>query len=536
MEGNFEVVFHHGGKFINEGKLKYEGESTSLSFDPDMWSYFLVVSVVKGLGYDGFKELLYCVGGGSVLENRLEPLLDDIGAMHMITLARLNGEVHLFVVHNVSEPEVINMLQYIPQNTDEVEVEPVGMVMGEGEEEVGGMVVEPVLEERIEADDVVEGEIETEVGGGECEQHSERQFKVAVNEGERGQCDGINETIVVSEERVEADDVVEGEIQTECEQHSEREFEVAVNEGERGEDDDVVEGEIETHVGVGEVEEDGCDVGSWTSSGHDDGNEEVNYDCMEGLVDVNVECDLEEEVGDRVADWFGNVEVDVQSDDSDVDDGINSDHHRGLSDDEWKSDELDSGAESEAEDAEEEGYGKFVTFCMPKTMVDYKWDVGTYFANKEDFVDAIKTYAIENGRNIKYIKNDKKRMRVKCMGAKGECPWMAYCGYMEAIHTWQLRTIVDDHKCSREHKLGLVNAKWLSKRLEKTVRENPQVKGKEIREKINRKWNVGVSRCMAYRAKAIASENVDGSFKDQYRRIYDYANEVLVRNPGSTVK
>ncbi|XP_014503087.1 uncharacterized protein LOC106763405 [Vigna radiata var. radiata] len=113
---------------------------------------------------------------------------------------------------------------------------------------------------------------------------------------------------------------------------------------------------------------------------------------------------------------------------------------------------------------------------------------------------------------------------------------MAYCAYTEVIHTWQLRTIVDNHICSREHKLRLLNAKWLSKRLEKTVRENPQVKGVEIREKISRKWNVGVSRCMAYRAKAIASDHVDGSFKDQYIRIYDYANELLARNPGSTVK
>ncbi|XP_052728479.1 uncharacterized protein LOC128195279 [Vigna angularis] len=439
--------------------------------------------------------------------------------MHMITLAMLNGGVNLFVVHNVSEPEVIHMLEYIPQNTNEVEVEPVGMVKGEDEEQGGGMVEGQceeqgggitesvvVLEERVEADDLVEGEIKTEVGGGECE---------------RGQCDGMTESVVVSEERLQDDDVVEGELQTE---HSERQFEVAVNEGERGqcngktetdvvseervEADDVVEGEIETQVGVGEVEEDACDVRSWTSSGDDDGNDEVNYDCMEGLVDVNVECDLEEE----------------------------SDDDRGLSDDEWKSNELDSGAESEADDDEEEGYGKFVTFCMPKTMVDYKWDVGTYFADKQDFVDVIKTYAIENGRNIKYIKNDKKRIRLKCMGAKGECPWMAYCAYMEAIHTWQLRTIVDNHRCSREHKLRLLNAKWLSKRLEKTVKQNPQVKGVEIREKINRKWNVGVSRCMAYRTKDIASDNVDGSFKDQYRRIYDYANEVLAHNPGSTVK
>ncbi|KOM34731.1 hypothetical protein LR48_Vigan02g088100 [Vigna angularis] len=227
-----------------------------------------------------------------------------------------------------------------------------GMVEGQREEQGGGMTESVVvLEERVKADDVVEGEIQTEFGGGECEQDSERQCKVASTEGERGQCDGMNETVVVSEARVEADDVVEGEIQTgvgggECEQDSERQCEVAGNEGERGqcdgmtetvvvseervEADDVVEGEIETQVGVGEVEEDAWDVRSWTSSGGDDGNDEVNYDCMEGLVDVNVECDLEDEVGDRVEDWFGNVQVDVQSDDSDVDDGMNSDHHRGF--------------------------------------------------------------------------------------------------------------------------------------------------------------------------------------------------------------
>ncbi|XP_014517213.1 uncharacterized protein LOC106774682 [Vigna radiata var. radiata] len=251
----------------------------------------------------------------------------------------------------------------------------------------------------------------------------------------------------------------------------------------------MVEGECEEEGGVTvegdheeETGEDVGDVRSWTSSGKDDdGNDEVNYECMKGLVDVNVECDLEEDVGDGGADWFGNVQVDVQSDDSDLDDGINSDNDRGLSNDEWKFDELDSGAESDGQDDEEEGYGKYITFSMPKTM-------------------------------------------------------MAYCAYMEAIHTWQLRTDVDNHICSREHKLRLLNAKWLSKRLEKTVRENPQVKGMEIRENISRKWNVGVSRCMTYRARAIASDNIDGSFQEQYRKIYDYSNELLARNPGSTVK
>jgi len=41
---------------------------------------------------------------------------------------------------------------------------------------------------------------------------------------------------------------------------------------------------------------------------------------------------------------------------------------------------------------------------------------------------------------------------------------------------------------------------------------------------------------MVYKAKAIAVENVEGSFKEQYKRICVYAHEILARNPRSTIK
>ncbi|XP_014490379.1 major centromere autoantigen B-like [Vigna radiata var. radiata] len=80
--------------------------------------------------------------GGLVLENRLEPLIDDTGAMHMANLTRLNGEAHLYVVHVVSEPEVIHMLEYI--TNDEGQVEGHGEVQKElhgGEEDGDGVEV-----------------------------------------------------------------------------------------------------------------------------------------------------------------------------------------------------------------------------------------------------------------------------------------------------------------------------------------------------------------------------------------------------------
>ncbi|KOM42584.1 hypothetical protein LR48_Vigan05g018800 [Vigna angularis] len=65
-------------------------------------------------------------------------------------------------------------------------------------------------------------------------------------------------------------------------------------------------------------------------------------------------------------------ETRVEMSDSDVGDDMNIDDDRGLSDDEWESEELVSEGESDGQDDEEESYGKFVTFCMPKTMVGYK--------------------------------------------------------------------------------------------------------------------------------------------------------------------
>ncbi|KOM37256.1 hypothetical protein LR48_Vigan03g063700 [Vigna angularis] len=251
--------------------------------------------------------------GGSVLDDRLEALSDDRGAMHMMNLARLNGEVHLFVVHTVCEPEIIHMLENVRHNIGEEEVQPMMHDSDHGEceqvhdecQEVGDCECEvPVSEERGVGDDVVEGEIEAECDVGETER----------------------------------DDVVEVQLEVESD----------VGERER---DDVVGGEIEVECDV--------DVRSWSCSGED-----ANVDCNVDVTSMDdlVDCDIQEEVGQGVENWFGEIEVDVEDDgpsqksqtrisDSDVEDGINTENDRGLSDDNWESEELVSGGESDEEDA-----------------------------------------------------------------------------------------------------------------------------------------------------------------------------------------
>ncbi|WVZ09778.1 hypothetical protein V8G54_014308 [Vigna mungo] len=484
---------------------KYEGEIETLCFDADVWSYFVVVSVVKSLGYDGFKELWYSVGCGPVLDDRLQALTDDVGAMQMVTLAHLNGQVHLYVVHNVSEAEVIHMIEY---NVDLVgeEVPPFAEELDKGVPGDG---------ERIQ----VVGQVEEVVGQAE---EVVGQAEEIVGEAEEvdGEQNG-NDVQRTEEAEVQLDRAEADRIEVDRAEGDGDEVQANTSEVDRAE-----AGEVEVEV---EAEKDGqmddVEVGDWSST------EESNceMDNEDGLVDIDVQCDASQSFSDLEV----GVEPFLPGCDSDMDEEDIDDS--SWFNDDWQSEELISSHNSD-EDSEHEGYENFATFTQPKNMVDFNWEVGTYFLNKEDILDAIKTYAMENGKNLKLVKNDKSRIRVRCLGSKGECPWMTYFGFMGAIKSWQLRTVVDRHSCSRDHKVRLFNAKWLSRKLEKTVRENPNVKGVDIRDKISRKWNIAISKNMAYRAKTYASEEVKGSFTEQYTRIFDYANELLARNPGSTIK
>ena len=150
----------------------------------------------------------------------------------------------------------------------------------------------------------------------------------------------------------------------------------------------------------------------------------------EGLVDVSVEGDTTNES------WDGYVECEVGGTLEDIE-GAGSSSQRQcsnshedevggvgsgdeFSDIEWHSDEFFTTIDSDEEDNDKESYGSFPTFSMPKSMDQYKWEVGTYFIKKNEFTEAIQIYALANGKNLRFDQNDKDRVTVKCVCAKGK--------------------------------------------------------------------------------------------------------------------
>ncbi|XP_058782986.1 uncharacterized protein LOC131657629 [Vicia villosa] len=267
---------------------------------------------------------------------------------------------------------------------------------------------------------------------------------------------------------------------------------------------------------IGEV-----DDGHSSNSSND---EDFNYDsAMEVVFDDDsdeYETKLDEEDGNLLED----VNVEVKS-------------KKGK--EKWEENKEDlKGSDNESEDLESECDSddssrvrrkKFPIFKEQKDMSNYKWEVGTYFTTKDDFKEVITSYAVQYGRDLRYTKNDKIRVRVRC---KEGCQWEAYCAKLPNEDSWQLKKIIDTHNCSREYNMKMLKTKWLSKRIQNSLKTNPRMKLKHIKEKVKKKWNVRVNKTKAIRARFAARDMVYRSFLGDYTRIYDYCHELLRANPG----
>ena len=83
------------------------------------------------------------------------------------------------------------------------------------------------------------------------------------------------------------------------------------------------------------------------------------------------------------------------------------------------------------------------------------------FANKDELKEAIREYAIVQGRNVKLVKNDNKRIQAKCVGYM-KCPFILFASKIDKDEqTFAIKTLSLDHECNRVDKLNYINSRWL---------------------------------------------------------------------------
>ena len=221
----------------------------------------------------------------------------------------------------------------------------------------------------------------------------------------------------------------------------------------------------------------------------------------------------------------------------------------------------------------------------------YWFYAGQRFASSKAIKDRVYIHSIETRRKLKLVRNDKVRVRAKCEGPipvfdlnngplndgpsvddpskvsprqstgpktrskskvgsadkdKGKgifeetsnqsCPWELYCTKELGKETWICKTHHSEHLCLQTRDIKACNYKFLSFQIMDEVAVDPEIPTKAVQDALQKKWVVNVSRMKAFRAKAEADKLIVGDHKGQYALLRDYAQELMTKNQGTTVK
>ncbi|CAI9279777.1 unnamed protein product [Lactuca saligna] len=163
--------------------------------------------------------------------------------------------------------------------------------------------------------------------------------------------------------------------------------------------------------------------------------------------------------------------------------------------------------------------------------------LGMKYSTTAELKYSLICYVVANGYDLWYEKNDKNRLLVRCCKGKNQtCPFRSYASWMKEEHTFQIKSLITEHKCSMAFKLGsIVTYKWIGKQFVNYVLESPKLSLRKMKALVSKRYNINVSVGQCRNAKKLALSEVEGSLKEHYARLGDYTAEIRNVNPGFDV-
>ncbi|RYQ92126.1 hypothetical protein Ahy_B09g098269 [Arachis hypogaea] len=161
---------------------------------------------------------------------------------------------------------------------------------------------------------------------------------------------------------------------------------------------------------------------------------------VEDLSDVEVDLGFVRSPGEGI--WYEALDPGAESD------GANS----------WHSEEMKTPPNSEDEMESDGDSDEFPIFQGGQRFGELQLQVGMKFNTKQEFREAMREFTIQEGRGIKFVKND--NIRCRAVRQVEECAWVVYASRDHEDCCWQIKTFYDDHTCPRENSNRAANRAW----------------------------------------------------------------------------
>lgn len=114
----------------------------------------------------------------------------------------------------------------------------------------------------------------------------------------------------------------------------------------------------------------------------------------------------------------------------------------------------------------------FLVFNPKLDMEDPQFELGFCFPDAKCFREAVRQHSIVNGRYIKFWKNEKNKVQVKCKHES--CDWLVYASKLYGESTFHIKTINAIHACNRKERVTSATSNWLAKKYNDKIRTDPR--------------------------------------------------------------
>jgi hypothetical protein len=96
------------------------------------------------------------------------------------------------------------------------------------------------------------------------------------------------------------------------------------------------------------------------------------------------------------------------------------------------------------------------------------------FPTLDLFKNVVRDFTNHLGRDIYWVKNDKKRARARCMD--DTCDWEIFCGWSKFTQSYQIKIYKDAHACKKSYTNQQATQSWVVRKLVNELRPAPNFK------------------------------------------------------------
>ncbi|XP_019161841.1 PREDICTED: uncharacterized protein LOC109158380 [Ipomoea nil] len=168
---------------------------------------------------------------------------------------------------------------------------------------------------------------------------------------------------------------------------------------------------------------------------------------------------------------------------------------------------------------------KWSNFRANTDMKNPKFTLGMTFGSKKEFKEAVLNYAFKNGKELKFVRNDKIRYIVECK--HNACPWRINLRKDPKCESWRILGMRDIHDgCSWVYKNKMVKSSIVARRWTKEVQHHLDWKMVNFKDKVCTAERFDMSDRQVWRAMEKAKKKIQGDEEENFKKLWGYVAEI----------